>query len=131
LLADHFLENLRMKTHRDVNAFAPEALEIMMSHDWPGNVRQLYNVVEYCVALSPTPIIPSSLIKKALRDKGAEILPLAEARNRFERDYLVQLLQLTEGNVTQAARLAQRNRTDFYKLLNRHQLNAALFKDKE
>jgi two-component system response regulator GlrR len=130
LLADHFLENLRVKTNRDVNAFAPEALEIMMSHDWPGNVRQLYNVVEYCVALSSTPIIPSSLIKKALRDKGAEILPLAEARNRFERDYLVQLLQLTEGNVTQAARLAQRNRTDFYKLLNRHQLNAALFKDK-
>lgn len=130
LLADHFLENLCMKTKRDVNAFAPEALEIMMSHDWPGNVRQLYNVVEYCVALSPTPIIPSSLVKKALRDKSAEILPLAEARHRFERNYLVQLLQLTEGNVTQAARLAQRNRTDFYKLLNRHQLNAALFKDK-
>lgn len=130
LLADHFLENLRSKSKRDVNAFAPEALELMITHDWPGNVRELYNVVEYCVALSSTPIIPVALVKKALRDKGGEILPLAEARTRFERDYLVQLLQLTEGNVTQAARLAQRNRTDFYKLLSRHQLNAALFKDK-
>ncbi len=130
LLANHFLKHLTAKNRRIVNAFAPEALDLLVSGEWPGNVRQLYNAVEYCVALSSTPVIPSSLVKKALRYKTGEILSLAEARNRFERDYLVQLLQLTGGNVSQAARLAQRNRTDFYKLLNRHQLNAGLFKDK-
>ena len=131
LLANHFLGRLADKNRRNLNGFAPDALEMLISADWPGNVRQLYNVVEYCVALSSTPIIPVALVKKALRDKTGEILPLAEARSRFERDYLVQLLQLTGGNVSQAARLAQRNRTDFYKLLSRHQLNPTLFKDKE
>jgi two-component system response regulator GlrR len=131
LLAEHFLGRLSEKSRRKINAFSPEALELLISNAWPGNVRQLYNVVEYCVALASTPIIPAVLVKKALRDKTDEIMPLAKARSHFERDYLIQLLQLTQGNVTQAARLAQRNRTDFYKLLNRHQLNAALFKGKE
>ncbi len=51
-----------------------------------------------------------------------------EARNEFERDYLVQLLKITRGNVTQAAKLAGRNRTEFYKLLHRHALNPADFR---
>jgi two-component system response regulator GlrR len=51
-----------------------------------------------------------------------------EARADFERRYLIKLLQITEGNVTHAARIAQRNRTDFYKLLHKHQLEAAQFK---
>ncbi|MDQ2696000.1 MAG: sigma 54-interacting transcriptional regulator, partial [Pseudomonadota bacterium] len=131
LLANHFLDRLRLKNRRTINAFAPESLELLVSAEWPGNVRQLYNVVEYCVALTATPIIPVALVRKALRDRTGEIVPLAEARSRFERDYLIQILQLTGGNVSQAARLAQRNRTDFYKLLSRHQLDPALFKAKE
>ena len=131
LLANHFLKKLTSKGRRVVNGFSPESVDILVSANWPGNVRQLYNVVEYCVALCPTPVVPAALVKKALRNKTGEILPLAEARSRFERDYLVQLLQLTGGNVSQAARLAQRNRTDFYKLLSRHQLNPALFKDND
>lgn len=131
VLVNHFLGLLTEKNRRNVNAFAPEALDLLIGADWPGNVRQLLNVVEYCVALSSTPIVPASLVKKGLRDKTGEILPLAEARDRFERDYLAQLLHITGGNVAQAARLAQRNRTDFYKLLNRHHLTPALFKGEE
>jgi len=96
--------------------------------NFPGNVRQLFNVVEQCVALSLTPIIPASLVQKALRDRPLEILPFNEARQRFERDYLIQVLQITGGNVAHAARLSQRNRTDFYKLLERHNLTPASFK---
>jgi two-component system response regulator GlrR len=60
----------------------------------------------------------------------ANALPsFSEARDEFTRNYLSQLLQITGGNVSQAARLAKRNRTDFYKLLGRHQLNAEQFKD--
>ena len=51
-----------------------------------------------------------------------------EARDEFMRNYLVQLLQITRGNVTQAAKLAGRNRTDFYKLLSRHGLQSEEFK---
>jgi two-component system response regulator GlrR len=53
---------------------------------------------------------------------------LEEARRGFERDYLVRILRITGGNVTQAARLARRNRTEFYKLLERHSLEPKLFK---
>ncbi|MCP5419358.1 MAG: sigma 54-interacting transcriptional regulator [Gammaproteobacteria bacterium] len=128
LLANHFLTLLGEREQRSFTGFAPEALECLISAPWPGNVRQLSNVVEYCVALSTTALIPLNLVKKALRDKTGDLPALAEARQQFERDYLVQVLRLAGGNVSRAARLAQRNRTEFYKLLNRHQLNPSQFK---
>ncbi len=57
------------------------------------------------------------------------MLSYAEARRRFERDYLVGLLKLTDGNVADAARLAERNRTEFYRLLQRHGLTPGLFRE--
>jgi two-component system response regulator GlrR len=109
--------------------FSPEAMEQMVSAPWPGNVRQLLNVVEQCVILATTEIIPASMVKRALRGQTGVILPLAMAQSHFERDYLVKILQITQGNVTQAAKMARRNRTEFYRLLNRHHLEAALFRD--
>jgi len=128
LLANHFLQVLAEKYRKTVNAFAPEALELMVSAPWPGNVRQIYNVVEQSVALATSPIIPLSLAQQAIQHQQAEFASFEDARRRFERDYLTQLLKITEGNVTQAARLAKRNRTEFYKLLGRHQLDPKLFK---
>ncbi len=128
LLANHFLSALAQKYKKAVNAFAPEALEMMVSASWPGNVRQIYNVVEQSVALATSPIIPLSLAQQAIQHQQAEFASFEEARRRFERDYLTQLLKITDGNVTQAARLAKRNRTEFYKLLGRHQLDPKLFK---
>ncbi len=130
LLASYFLALLAEKYKKSVNGFAPEALELMVTASWPGNVRQLYNVVEQSVALATTPIIPLSLAQQAIQNQQAEFASFEEARRRFERDYLTQLLKITEGNVTQAARLAKRNRTEFYKLLGRHQLEPKLFKSK-
>jgi DNA-binding NtrC family response regulator len=54
--------------------------------------------------------------------------PLDQARRDFERDYLVRILGMTQGNVTHAARLAGRNRTEFYRLLDRHSLSPGMFK---
>jgi two-component system response regulator GlrR len=128
LLANHFLALSRRRHNSEVNGFSPESMELLVGAPWPGNVRQLLNVVEQLSVLSTTPIVPASLVQRALRDKPTEILSLGEARERFEREYLVQILRITEGNVSQAARLAQRNRTEFYKLLKRHQLDPELFR---
>ncbi|TCO81968.1 two-component system response regulator GlrR [Plasticicumulans lactativorans] len=128
LLVAHLLARLAEKAGEAPKRFAPEALEALVGADWPGNVRQLQNVVEHCVALAVTPVIPLALVRRALRDRAGQLPSLAEARDGFERDYLIRVLQLTGGNVTQAARLAQRNRTEFYKLLARHGLEPALFK---
>jgi two-component system, NtrC family, response regulator GlrR len=128
LLASHFLAQLAEKYRKTVNSFAPEALELLVGAPWPGNVRQLYNVVEQSVALATTPLVSSTLVQQAIQHQESRFASFEEARHKFERDYLAQLLKITSGNVTQAARLAKRNRTEFYKLLQRHQIDPKLFK---
>jgi two-component system response regulator GlrR len=127
-LANHFLSTIGNGNKRNVRGFSAEAMELLVSAPWPGNVRQLCNAVEQTVALSTTPIISAKLVKKALRQQSGHFPTFADARKRFEQEYLTGLLKITDGNVTQAARLAQRNRTDFYKLLQRHNLDPAIFK---
>lgn len=129
LLAQHFLLRLSARYKRPTTTFSPEAMELLISAPWPGNVRQLLNVVEQTVALTTTPVIPASLVQRALQGDGDAIESFEDARRRFERDYLVRLLRLTDGNVAQAARLAKRNRTEFYRLLSRHDLEPGVFKD--
>ncbi len=128
LLAHHFMVTLAQRYGKAVTGYAPGALELLAAAPWPGNVRQLQNVVEKCVVLSVAAQIPPTLVQRALATQVGEHLPFDEARRQFERDYLTQVLKLTSGNVTQAAKLAQRNRTDFYALLGRHQIDPASFK---
>ena len=128
LLANHFLAVLNKKYHKNINGFAPEAFELLISAPWPGNVRQLQNIMEQVVVLSTTPIITSGLVERALQDNISSIITFDAARKNFEQQYLINLLKATQGNVTQAARIADRNRTEFYKILDRHNINPALFK---
>jgi two-component system response regulator GlrR len=121
VLVAHFLVQIaRDSGTRKI--YAPEAVELLATSDWPGNVRQLQNVVRQNVALSQTPIIPVELVQQSLGGTQGKLPSFDEARDEFTRSYLSQILQITAGNVSQAARLAKRNRTDFYKLLGRHQL---------
>ena len=128
LLANHFLSRLATKYGKRLSGFAPEALKALTTAAWPGNVRQLYNVVEQVCALSSTPLIPLALVQRALRTPSIEVLNYADAKQKFEREYLVGLLKLTDGNAADAARLADRNRTEFYRLLQKHALTPGLFK---
>lgn len=128
ILVESFIKILASGNEGKEQRFTPKAMEILVNAAWPGNVRQLYNVVEQAVTLTTTPIISEDLLHDAIKHHTKKILPLIEARRRFEQEYLVQLLQTTQGNVSQAARIANRNRTDFYKLLNRHHIVPAFFK---
>src|SRR5262252_9088777 len=131
LLATHFLERCAANSQKHVTGFAPEALEVLIQAPWPGNVRQLLNVVEQAVILSTTPIIPASLVQQALSNTPGTLPPLDDAKHLFEQEYLVRLLKITHGNVSQAARLAGRNRTEFYRLLERHHLDPVQFRAAE
>jgi two-component system, NtrC family, response regulator GlrR len=128
LIANHALTRLAERYRRGRLQFSPEAMEVLVSAPWPGNVRQLLNVVEQAVALAATEVIPESLVRQALDVADTALTPLDEARKAFERDYLVRILKITGGNVTKAARLAGRNRTEFYRLLERHSLEPGMFK---
>jgi two-component system, NtrC family, response regulator GlrR len=127
LLVAHFLELLAAETGTR-KIYAPEAVELLATADWPGNIRQLQTVVRQNVAIAQTPIISAEIAQQAIGSGSARLPSFDEARDEFTRNYLVQILQITGGNVSQAARLARRNRTDFYKLLSRHQLSPDEFK---
>jgi two-component system, NtrC family, response regulator GlrR len=130
LLVSHFLEKIANETGAQRHIYAPEAVEVLVSAEWPGNVRQLENVVRQNVALATSPIISAELVQSALGGGPTRLPSFDEARDEFTRNYLSQILQITGGNVSQAARLAKRNRTDFYKLLARHQLTPEDFKQR-
>ena len=129
LLANHFLKKIATRYRKPVPTLAPDALASLVPAPWPGNVRQLENLLEQAVALSTTNIIPLSLIRNGLDDSAAPLVSFESARKTFERDYLVRILKLTAGNAAQAAQMAGRNRTEFYKLLQRHNLEPSMFKD--
>ncbi len=129
LLIAHFLAVNAAETGQR-SIYPPEALELLATADWPGNVRQLQNLVRQTAALSQTPIIPVELVQQSLGGAPGRLPSFDDARDDFTRGYLSQILQITGGNVSQAARLAKRNRTDFYKLLGRHQLVPEDFKQR-
>ncbi|GED22403.1 two-component system response regulator GlrR [Halomonas halmophila] len=128
LLAKHLVTQAAERHKPFVKGFSKEAINLLASSAWPGNVRQLVNVVEQCVALTSAPIIPEALVSQALVAEENALPTFNDARAGFERSYLIKVLKITEGNVTQAARIAGRNRTDFYKLLARHELEPSTFK---
>ncbi|HCN00742.1 two-component system response regulator GlrR [Pantoea ananatis] len=129
LLANHLLRQTAERHKPQIRSFSVDAMKRLMSASWPGNVRQLVNVIEQCVALSSSPVISDALVEQALSGENSALPTFVEARNQFELNYLRKLLQMTKGNVTNAARLAGRNRTEFYKLLSRHELDASDFKE--
>ncbi|MGQ9453024.1 two-component system response regulator GlrR [Leclercia sp. TB492] len=129
LLATQLLRQSAERHKPFVRAFSTDAMKRLMTASWPGNVRQLVNVIEQCVALTSSPVIGDALVEQALEGENTALPTFVEARNQFELNYLRKLLQITKGNVTHAARMAGRNRTEFYKLLSRHELEANDFKE--
>jgi len=141
---EHFLKKFGQQMKKDVKGVTPEALKKLMLHDWPGNVRELETTIEYAVAMTQKDMINEDYIlhtKGSATDGGKgglgrerqdvsdeRLRPLKNARDAFERDYLIQVLAMTEGNITQAAKLAGKYRADFYDLLKKHDLKVEDFK---
>ncbi len=129
LLVAHFLKQMGPRYGHQGSTLSPNALRLLAQQPWPGNVRQLQNVIEKCLALGSDAAIPDVLIERAVKAAAEETISFDDARRNFERDYLINLLKVTRGNVSDAAKLAKRNRSDFYTLLNRHEIDAQTFKD--
>jgi two-component system response regulator GlrR len=111
-----------------VKGFSAPALQKLLSYTWPGNVRELENTIEYAVAMAAQEVVGEDLILQT-RVLEEEIPgPLKEAKNHFEKNYLSNILSLSSGNVSKAAKLAGKYRADFYDLLKKHDLNPSAFK---
>ena len=103
VLAAHFLRRLAERYRKPPPTLAPDAMALLVAAPWPGNVRQLLNLLEQTLALTTTTMISATLVQNALKEDAAALVPFEEARKSFERDYLVRLLKITGGNVAQAA----------------------------
>ncbi|MBE0427541.1 MAG: sigma-54-dependent Fis family transcriptional regulator [Nitrospirae bacterium] len=127
LLAEHFLKTFNQQMKKEVNGLVPLAMQKLMLYDWPGNVRELENIIEYAVAMTKHNLITEDLILIA---KSSELLkPLKESKDNFEKIYLINVLELTKGNVSKAAKLAGKYRADFYNLLKKYGIMPENFKN--
>jgi two-component system response regulator GlrR len=128
-LVDHFIEKFNGRTKKEIKGLAPQAMQRLMLYDWPGNVRELEHVIEYAVAMTQTDVITEDLILLRTKSSAEEPWrPLKQAKGAFEKNYLIRLLELSGGNVSQAARLAGKYRADFYDLMRKHGLSVDDFK---
>ena len=129
LLVDHFLEKFREKVKKEIKGFTPQAMQKLMLHDWPGNVRELENIIEYAAAMTDSEYINEDLIfQTKVIPSVSYVKPLKEAKDIFERSYLIHLLESCKGKVSEAAKQAGKYRADFYLLLKKHDLNPDDFK---
>jgi two-component system NtrC family response regulator len=126
LIANAFLQRSD-KQHRRTLRFGSSALEAIIHYAWPGNIRELENAVARGVLMARTKFIEA-------RDLGIEVkndrdlASLREARNRAERNALVDALAKTRGNITQGARLLAVSRPTLHGLIAKYQVNARNFR---
>jgi two-component system response regulator GlrR len=127
LLVSQFLQQATEGTGL-TRIYSPKAVELLVTTDWPGNVRQLFEFVAKNVALSQDQVMTEKFVQHALGHDSTHVPSFDEAREEFTRNYLIKNLQSTRGNVSKSARLAKRNRANFYKLLSRYRVSSGDFK---
>ncbi len=136
LLVEHFLKKLTLSINREMKGITPGAMKKLMLHNWPGNIRELQNTLECAAAIAPSNVITEDLILRQRTRPGQEgaaeqpIRSLRQAKDAFERDYLINLLHSCRGNVNEAANLAGKYRADLYNILKKHRLNPGDFRSR-
>lgn len=137
VLVDHFLNKLCQRMNREVCVMADDALEALENYGFPGNVRELENVIERCIVLSDGPVIelediPPDIRREAKQSmtsspegatesavKTGEVIEYRTARDNFDREYLIQAVATAKGNISEAARITGLSRRHFYEKLDK------------
>jgi two-component system response regulator GlrR len=128
-LIEYFLDKLDEQMKKGVKTLTAEATRKLMLYDWPGNIRELQNVLEYAVAMARNSVITEDLIFPSTHPPEEGVLSsLKEARKTFERAYVIKVLEVCKGNASEAAHIVGKSRTDFYTLLRKHKLKPVDFK---
>ncbi|UJS18964.1 MAG: sigma-54 dependent transcriptional regulator [Candidatus Jettenia sp.] len=129
LLANYFMTEFCKALKKDTLEFTPATLQRMALYDWPGNIRELKNKVEHATIMSNKNIItPEDMFS------NIEIIPKStfnsfkDAKERFEHEYVENLLKISKGNISKASKMANRNRAEIYKLIKKYNINIEHYK---
>ncbi|HPL64389.1 MAG: sigma-54 dependent transcriptional regulator [Syntrophales bacterium] len=127
-LVAYFLDKFRTRMSKEIKGLSPQALNKILQYSWPGNVRELENAIECAVVMCTDPIISDSLILPTQEEAANSLKSFKESRREFEKKYLTQLMEISKGNVSQAAKLAGKYRADLYEMLERHKIRPPEFR---
>lgn len=130
ILSRHFLKKYSEEMGKKVNAFSTDAMQKLISYPWPGNIRELENTIECAMAMAKSNIITGDLILQTQNVHSESLKSFKDAKEHFEKNYLIQLFELTKGNVSHAAQLAGKYRADVYELIKKYQFKLADFRKK-
>jgi two-component system response regulator HydG len=134
LLAYHFLRKYALRSGRDIRRISLEAMRALRSYNWPGNVRELENAIERSVVMVRSDVIlPSDLPSAVVESHDAMVpknmlydMPFSEAKKRvvdnFEREYVTEVLRRAGGNVSEAARQASLDRSNFRRIVKKYDI---------
>lgn len=129
LLATYFMTEFCKALNKDILEFTPAAIQRLTLYDWPGNIRELKNKVEHAVIMANKNVItPEDLFTNTNTLKNT-FNSFKDAKERFEREYIENLLKINNGNVTNASKMAKRYRADIYKLIKKYNLNPENYKN--
>jgi two-component system response regulator GlrR len=129
-LSRHFLQKYSREMGKEVEAFSTAAMQKLIAYPWPGNIRELENTIECAVAMTKRNIITEDQILQTQNANPEGLKPLKDAKEIFEKNYLIKLFELTRGNVSQAAKLAGKYRADVYELMKKYNLKITDFRNK-
>jgi len=143
ILAENFIAEFDAALGKDVVGLSPEAARAFLEYPWPGNIRELRNVLERVILLEDCRLIglenlPAEIVARRPGSANSEprqrggLVPFQEAKRQvvedFERRYLVELLTVFKGNVSQAARAASMERGSFQRLMRKYRLRSEDFR---
>ena len=129
-LAEIFIETYNEEFGKDIKGLSPEALEVFLKYPWPGNIRELRNIIERAVLLAKGSRIEVEDLDSNLFKSQRESLSLKVEQKKLEFERVKEALTLTGGNVSKAARYLGIRREQLYRIMQRYRLDPNEFREK-
>ncbi len=128
LLINQFLTDFNKELGKAVEGFSPAAIQKMMTYQWPGNVRELKNKCKQAMVLTRNNVITAEDLFFHVPVSSNKFQSFKEAKREFEKEYISQVLRICQGNISQAARLAKKDRKDFYDVMKKYGIQPEAFR---
>lgn len=123
LLVTHFIEKFKVETNKNVDGISENAMQILMDYDWPGNVRQLENAIEYAfIVTKDNTIKPENLPKLTEKNPSLQTADTKQSLEQIEKQHIINVLNQTNKNISKAAEILGINRATLYRKIKEYNI---------